>query len=1482
MYSDELLLKRLFKLSRPSQWPRDLISVVMRPEYRVLRGVVREYMKRIPQQELTSIPASTVLARPILTTPLHDAITAMDLALVRQLIQEQPELLFTRNQTQQTPLMLVTVHGYEDLVELILNAYLRQGRFALDSVDRDGDTVVHYALYGKHQSLILKFLNMGAWAYRPNRIGFTPLMAAAKTGLTLVIDAYKEANLLHERNKSGFTALHYAAFFGQMESVAALLRAQVPIDEVVLSKRQHNQCTPLHLAAWQGHAAVVTLLIEQGASITARDARGFGLSEYLVLNKKIDMHHLLHQLPSMEASQEQPRLLKAAIIANNDRVLKELVLAQAHLTSLYDEGNNLLHLAALHDAGDCIAILLDCRALHIDQYNRFGCTPLHLAARFGHVRIIEQLIEAGGDLNKKTQEGQSALMLSIEAEQTGAVLCLLKYAASIQEKTPEGLTLAQLALSKGLVTMAAYLIYWGQDTGCSRDEITALSNPLFQTAMLMHLPALDRELQQLAAKPRATLGRARFGLHVAKPLIVNPYHELPVPEEVPPVAPTITRPVPPQPMLLSAVSIHQLTHTERKALQGLIDYILNNHPKQVDVLPTFIAQALVFRNTFGQACFYRLFNKNPKQSSAILDNFSTILQQLQDLKEEDAIYTAIREYGDKPDINHLMCSLATVHQQWFDRKYPDRPVAQVLTRFAQTKHPLPDAELAQMSRHYAEFVSYRHSLMHQTKDTLIDNITLQCQAFAHPQPLSIQPELLASVLQLLQKLYHIRLYDTQVLAILALLQKKPKLSGRILQINTGEGKSAILAVTAAYFALFGWTVDTVNTSSYLAKRDYAKYLALFTALGVKSLVQYTTSHDLSFEKLNDDFLNTKKRGHRARDIVLIDEVDNLFLDMAMSSVRNAVPGTNNFAWVYSPIYRYVQRTQKTGQVRELRAELSRLEFGKYQSQLAGISDQRLARWIESAYEVMNHKKRDVDYIVRYSMELMRDEIVIIDRAYTGQPNDGCQWQNGQHQFLQVKEQLEVTPESLTAGMISYGELLKEYQGLYGVTGSIGETCERDEILTLFAADSYDIPPYFDKQLTVLPTQIAATKAAQYEQIYQALTQIKRPRQPALVTLYSIEETKLFARFLRDKDPRIPQQVIDGTDSQQTNYLIENATRANMVNITTNFGGRGIDFVLPEPAVAAGGLFNILTTFSENLRAEIQTEGRAARQGEKGMVVKILSLDDRFILSLPKLQQIDITRDLTRNAFSADAVERCMDSLVQCREKSTQIQSQQRKQRAEEDALVGRKQKQFAVMNQRVDATLNDPAFTREVMQYLITYTPGDFSVPELPLSPRMQLLCQQAAIYMAQNIPAWSNFYEQFKSIYLKDMLYCWTGFNERLKDQGSITEERVESIYKQVESDLGHYTADPQKNILMWLARVLNEAHKMTLGAAHCLQQVTEMTHAPLEAANYKPAWRESLFMPRSEKAYVARTRRSKQTIDLTASDQNEQSVYDKKQNQL
>jgi superfamily II DNA or RNA helicase len=169
---------------------------------------------------------------------------------------------------------------------------------------------------------------------------------------------------------------------------------------------------------------------------------------------------------------------------------------------------------------------------------------------------------------------------------------------------------------------------------------------------------------------------------------------------------------------------------------------------------------------------------------------------------------------------------------------------------------------------------------------------------------------------------HLR--EVQLLAILA-LNDSP--DGGLAQIATGEGKSIIIAAFAAMQVLAGRKIDIITSSETLATRDLSKQAAFYKLLGISAdhninvpstaglgpkpcyLADVLYGSLLYFigDTLRDITLNTKLG--RGYDLVIVDEVDNMFVDQTKMKVQlsSAIAGFE----MLRPIFAYMWGTSMT-------------------------------------------------------------------------------------------------------------------------------------------------------------------------------------------------------------------------------------------------------------------------------------------------------------------------------------------------------------------------------------------------------------------------------------------------------------------------------------------------------------------------------------------------------------------------------------------
>ena len=121
----------------------------------------------------------------------------------------------------------------------------------------------------------------------------------------------------------GFTALHLAAFFGQLEATAVLLEHGAAPDVVAANS---SRVRPLHSAAAGGHAAIVGLLLERGADPDARQQGGYvPLHASAALGDVVSVRLLLDHGADRALRTDDGRL--AADLASGDGLAELLTLA---------------------------------------------------------------------------------------------------------------------------------------------------------------------------------------------------------------------------------------------------------------------------------------------------------------------------------------------------------------------------------------------------------------------------------------------------------------------------------------------------------------------------------------------------------------------------------------------------------------------------------------------------------------------------------------------------------------------------------------------------------------------------------------------------------------------------------------------------------------------------------------------------------------------------------------------------------------------------------------------------------------------------------------------------------------------------------------------------------------------------------------------------------------------------------------------------
>ena len=150
-----------------------------------------------------------------------------------------------------------------------IEAALARGGGAVDAVDEDGATPLHWAAaYGRGPA-VAALLSAGADVDARTYGGSRPLHRwASRNGAAPVLEEFLAAGAnIHVRDGIGYSPLHTAAEAPNLLSVETLLAAGANVDA-----EDRYGAAPLLMAAFRGHVAVVEALLDAGADVNRRGA----------------------------------------------------------------------------------------------------------------------------------------------------------------------------------------------------------------------------------------------------------------------------------------------------------------------------------------------------------------------------------------------------------------------------------------------------------------------------------------------------------------------------------------------------------------------------------------------------------------------------------------------------------------------------------------------------------------------------------------------------------------------------------------------------------------------------------------------------------------------------------------------------------------------------------------------------------------------------------------------------------------------------------------------------------------------------------------------------------------------------------------------------------------------------------------------------------------------------------------------------------
>ena len=497
--------------------------------------------------------------------------------------------------------------------------------------------------------------------------------------------------------------------------------------------------------------------------------------------------------------------------------------------------------------------------------------------------------------------------------------------------------------------------------------------------------------------------------------------------------------------------------------------------------------------------------------------------------------------------------------------------------------------------------------------------------------------------------------------------------GNVAEMRTGEGKTLTSLLPAYLNALEGKGVHIVTVNDYLAKRDAEmmgrvhRWLGLTVGVILSEMrpaerkaayacdITYGTNNELGFDYLRDNMVrslnDTVQRGHN---YCIVDEVDSILIDEARTPliISGPVDGSSQFYGVFSQlapkmregIHYEVDHKKRTIGVLEEGMEFVEDQLGI--ENLYAPEHSQLVSYLNNALKAKELFTRDKDYIVR------NGEVLIVD-SFTGRVLAGRRYNEGMHQAIEAKEDVEIKNENQTLATVTLQNYFRLYEKISGMTGT-AET-EAAELHSIYGLDVVPIPTNKPNQRIDHSDRIYKTQEAKFAAVVDDIEEHVAAGQPVLVGTTSVERSEYLSQLLSKRG--IKHSVLNAKHHEEEGQIVARAGRPGTVTVATNMAGRGTDIVLggnPEVILdeklrergldpfedeekyqeawdaeidhekehskklgdqvrEAGGLYVLGTERHESRRIDNQLRGRTGRQGDPGETRFYLSMRDELMV-----------------------------------------------------------------------------------------------------------------------------------------------------------------------------------------------------------------------------------------------------------------------------
>ncbi|XP_019722561.1 ankyrin repeat and death domain-containing protein 1A [Hippocampus comes] len=283
------------------------------------------------------------------------------------------------------------------------------------------------------------------------------------------------------KNVHNRTALHYAVAGKNKEAVELLLRRRVEVDQ-----RDKFGVAPIHLAAWFGSLEILKLLVRAGAEQKIENEEGLNIMHCAAINNHTDIVEYIV----------------------NDLQMKELDKDD-------QSGHCTFAMAAEHGCVQMLQMLMEPDYnMATMKPNKRGDTPLHLAARNGHLDVVQLLLHSFDTRDEINMDGETALYQAAKNAQEQCVLALLEAGCNPDIQTATKCSALHPVSERGDTSLVQLLLEYKAHTDFENEDLEV---PLHLAVKNSHLPVIHF-LLEAGCNFNVTDKRSQTVMHLAAEL----------------------------------------------------------------------------------------------------------------------------------------------------------------------------------------------------------------------------------------------------------------------------------------------------------------------------------------------------------------------------------------------------------------------------------------------------------------------------------------------------------------------------------------------------------------------------------------------------------------------------------------------------------------------------------------------------------------------------------------------------------------------------------------------------------------------------------------------------------------------------------------------------------------------------------------------------------------------------------------------------